>query len=173
MVPLLKSLISAACAALLIVTLPVAVPAEAPLTELLLESTQPSYNIPIPISAQDIIRHLGDEAHLSTEFIMAIFFHEGMSDFGLANLESEVNSLAVLRDYWVSQGYSHEAVFVLILLSRDRGIDGCLLFMAHNENADDDAYVQSVVRIKYELEQSIYSFDELYTLDQQISPRVY
>lgn len=169
----LRSIASAACAALLIVALPVAVPAEAPIAAKVVEVTQGSYNIPIPVSAQEIIGRLGDEAQLSTELILAIFFAEGMSDFGLTHLENEINSLVVLRDYWSSQGYSHETVFVLMLLSRDRGIEGCLIFMADNDSADDDPYVQGVIKIKYELEQAIYSFDELDELDEQISPRVY
>ena len=173
MVSVLRSIVSAACAALLIVSLPVPVPAEAPIAEMVSESAQASYNIPIPVSAQNIITELADEAELSIELILAIFFTEGMSDFSLTNIEREVNSLVVLRDYWSSQSYSHETVFVLMLLSRDRGIDGCLVFMANNDNADEDAYVQSVIRIKYELEQSAHTLDTLETLDKQISPRVY
>jgi hypothetical protein len=46
------------------------------------------------------------------------------------------------------QGYSDENVFNLTLLSRQRGIEGCKIYIKDNDNYEKDIYVQKVTEYK-------------------------
>lgn len=112
-----------------------------------------TYAISIPEGTQLTMWSLCEDSQLSYELVLAIFVVEGISDYSTANIKAEIASLAAVRDYWVDQGYSNEGVFVLMLLSRQRGVAGCKLFMDNNDSADSDPYVQAVTEYKYFLEQ--------------------
>jgi hypothetical protein len=44
-------------------------------------------------------------------------------------------------------------VFQLILISRQRGLEGCIIFLNDNDSSDYDKYIQKVIEYKYYLEQ--------------------
>lgn len=122
----------------------------------------PTYISPIPQSAQDNIQTLCVENELSYELVLAIFQVDGISDFRIANIKAEIASLVLIRNYWIDQDFSNEGVFVLMLLSRQRGIEGCILFMNNNDSADHDSYVQEVAQYKYALEQGLGPLSGIY-----------
>ena len=157
-------------APLLILTLSFGLSAEAPIKASLQRPENPTYNVPIPGSAQAVIQTLAEENSFSYELILAIFSIDALADFTTPRIREEIESLLFIRNYWEEEGYSSETVYFLILLSRQRGIEGCLLFMATNDSADNDQYVQDVTQLKYLLEQGL---DPLDTLDLEINPGVY
>ena len=115
----------------------------------------PIYNIPISENTQHDIWKLCEENHLSYELLLAINHVEGINNTANNNIKAEVEQLIYIRDYWAKQGYPDETVFDLLLLSRQRGIDGCISFMKDNKSYDLDNYVQKVTEYKYYLEQSL------------------
>lgn len=157
-------------APLVILTLSFGLSAEAPIGESSPLPDNPTYNVPIPGSAQAVIRALAEENNFSYELVLAIFTIDALEDFTTARIIEEIESLLLIRNYWEEEGYSNETVYFLILLSRQRGIQGCRLFMATNESPDEDQYVQNVTQLKYLLEQGL---DPLDTLDLEIDLGVY
>jgi|GEM_PF-1349076 len=115
----------------------------------------PIYNLPISENTQRDIWKLCEANHLSYELLLAINHVEGINNTDINNIKAEVEQLVYIRDYWAKQGYSDETVFDLLLLSRQRGIDGCITFMQDNNSYDLDNYVQKVTQYKYYLEQNL------------------
>jgi hypothetical protein len=69
------------------------------------------------------------------------------------NIDFAVFYLTYLRDYWRSQGASGEEEFELTTISFNRGIEGCKSYLKHHD-FDDNAYLRSVKKNKYEIEQN-------------------
>lgn len=114
----------------------------------------PIYQIPVIENTQRDIWKLCEENRLSYELILAIFYTEGIHTVQMDVIKTEVEKLVYLRDYWATQGIPDEIVFDLMLLSRQRGIEGCLSYMKENDSYDLDDYVQKVTNYKYYLEQT-------------------
>jgi hypothetical protein len=70
------------------------------------------------------------------------------------NIDFAVFYLTYLRDYWRSQGASGEEEFELTTISFNRGIEGCKSYLKHHD-FDDNAYLRSVKKNKYEIEKSV------------------
>jgi hypothetical protein len=87
--------------------------------------------------------------------VLAVLQTEGNNNISIFNIKAEIEILAYYRDYWVYQGFPDEKVFDLLLLSKQRGIEGCLTLMKNNYPYDLDNYVQKVTRYKSDLEQSV------------------
>jgi hypothetical protein len=104
-------------------------------------------------NAQRDIWKLCRENDLSYELVLAIYQIEGNNDTQIDSLKVEIENLLYLRNYWAGQGFSDEIVFDLMLLSRQRGIEGCKKYMEDNESSELDEYVQKVTKYKYYLEQ--------------------
>lgn len=115
----------------------------------------PIYQIPISKDTQYDIWKLCEKNSLSYELVLAIFHVEEIKTNKIDNLKAEIKKVAYIRDYWANQGYSDENVFNLMLLSRQRGIEGCITFIKDNDNYEKDKYVQKVTEYKYFLEQSL------------------
>jgi hypothetical protein len=144
--------------------------AEAPTADALHGEQTPTYDIRIPRSAQEAIWSYSVERGVSYELVLSVFLVDGRSDFSIESMYQEIDTLIFIRDYWVAEGHSNEAIYFLILLSHNRGIDGCYLFMDANESAEEDPYVQQVTQMKYLLEQGLNPLD---ALDLKIKPGVY
>ncbi|MHB1650847.1 MAG: hypothetical protein ACYCVD_00025 [Desulfitobacteriaceae bacterium] len=114
----------------------------------------PIYKIPISENTQRDIWKLCEENHLSYELVLAIYQIDGINNTQIDNIKAEIGKLAYIRDYWTEQGYPDEIVFDLLLLSHQRGIEGCINFMKDSDAYDLDHYVQKVTEYKYSLEQS-------------------
>lgn len=114
----------------------------------------PIHQIPVSESAQRDIWNLCEENSLSYELVLAIFHTEGINYEQLDVIKTEVNKIVNLRDYWAKQGFPDERVFELMLLSRQRGIEGCLSYLKDNESYSLDNYVQKVTDYKYYLEKT-------------------
>jgi hypothetical protein len=115
----------------------------------------PIYKISISENAQRNIWKLCEENHLSYELVLAIYQVEGINNTQIDNIKADIEGLAYIRDYWTEQGFPDETVFYLLLLSRQRGIEGCKIFMKDNNSYDLDDFVQKVTEYKYYLEQSL------------------
>jgi len=120
-----------------------------------MDSEIPIYQIPISERTQQDIGKLCEEKELSYEFVLAIFHVEGIQDVTIDTAKIEIEKIVDLRDYWKSQGYPDEIIFDLLLLSRERGIQGCLSYLEASDANNMDAYVQKVTEYKYKLEQSL------------------
>jgi len=115
----------------------------------------PIYQIPISERAQREIWKICDENHLSYELVLAVLHTEGINNISIVSIKAEIEILVYYRDYWVSQGFPDDKVFDLLLLSKERGIEGCLTLMKDDYAYELDNYVQKVTEYKYYLEQSI------------------
>jgi len=114
----------------------------------------PIYLIPISEETQSDIWKQCEKNNLSYELVLAIYQIEGDSVFQTTNIKTEIESLVYFRDYWSKLGFPDEVVYNLMLLSRSRGIEGCVIFMKDNESYNLDNYVQEVTEYKYYLEQA-------------------
>lgn len=157
-------------APLVILSLSFGLTAEAPIIASSQFLDKPMDNISIPGSAQAVIQGLCEENGLSYELVLAIFSIDTLTDFSTVRIREEMESLLFIRNYWEEEGYADETVYFLILLSRQRGIEGCHHFMETNESPGEDQYVQDVTQLKYRLEQGL---DPLDALDSEIDPGVY
>ena len=113
----------------------------------------PIYEISIPESTQRDIWKLCEENHFSYELALAVFQVEGTINTEISSITAEIEKLVYFRNYWTEQGYPDEVVFDLVLLSRQRGLEGCAIFMKDNDSYHLDSYVQQVTEYKYYLEQ--------------------
>lgn len=114
----------------------------------------PLYKIHISENTQRDIWELYENNHLSYELVLAIFLTEGKNDIQIDSIKAEIEELAYFRDYWTEQGYPDEYVFDLLLLSRQRGIEGCIMFMKNTDPDERDEYVEKVTECKYFLEKN-------------------
>lgn len=69
------------------------------------------------------------------------------------NVQAGIHHLSNMRTYWQKEGYDDKEVFVLMLLSYNRGIGGCQKYVVKHGITDDD-YVRKVWGYKSALEQS-------------------
>ena len=113
----------------------------------------PIYMIPISENIQLDVWKLCEKHHLSYELVLAVIHIEGVNSIKIDSIQVEIEKLAYFRDYWTGQGYADEIVFDLMLLSRERGIEGCKIIMKDNNSNYNDDYVQKVTKYKYYLEQ--------------------
>ena len=114
----------------------------------------PIYKVSISENTQRDIWRLCEKYALSYELVLAIYQIEGDNNTRIDNIEAKIGKLAYYRNYWDEQGYSDEIVFDLMLLSEQRGIEGCKIFMKDSDYYDLDNFVQSVTEYKYYLEQN-------------------
>lgn len=114
----------------------------------------PIYKVNVSENTQLDIWELCAKKELSYELVLAVFQIEGIDNTQIDSIRAEVEKLAYLRDFWREQGFPDESVFDLMLISRERGIEGCKIFMRDNDSAYQNAYVQKVTEYKYFLEQS-------------------
>ncbi|HVJ48444.1 hypothetical protein [Desulfitobacterium sp.] len=112
----------------------------------------PIYKIPISENTQRDIWELSEKEHLSYELVLAIYQVEGIESTQIDDIEADIGKLVYLRDYWTEQGFPDEVVFDLMLLSKQRGIEGCITFMEDNDSYELDNYVREVTEYKYYLE---------------------
>ncbi|MCM1567694.1 hypothetical protein [Dehalobacter sp. 4CP] len=112
----------------------------------------PVYNIPIPENTQRDIWKLCEKNKLSYELVLAVFQIEGDNNMQIDSIKAVIEKLAYYRDYWTEQGFPDEIVFNLMLLSKQRGIEGCKVFMENSDTYESDNYVQKVTEYKYYLE---------------------
>lgn len=117
----------------------------------------PIYKMSFSENIQRDIWELCEKNHLSYELVLAIFHIEGDNNTQIEHIKVEIEKLVYLRDHWAKQGYSDEFVFDLMLLSRQRGIEGCIKFIKDNGANYSDNYVQRVTEYKYYLEQREYN----------------
>lgn len=111
------------------------------------------YKISIPENTQREIWKLSQENGLAYELVLAIYKVDSDKNVQMGSVEAEIEELVYLRDYWDKQNYSDEIVFDLMLISRQRGIEGSIVFMKDNEYYELDDYVQKVAEYKYYLNQ--------------------
>ena len=114
----------------------------------------PIYKISISENTQRHIWELCEKNQLSYELVLAIYQIEGNNNTQIDSIIAKVGKLAYYRDYWAEQGYRDEMVFDLMLLSEQRGIEGCRIFMKDSDSYELDNYVQRVTEYKYYLEQN-------------------
>jgi hypothetical protein len=111
----------------------------------------------IKISVQDHLhdnlRELSEKNKLAYTLVLAVYQIDTEHKVPVGDIEKMIKELADYRDYWSAQGYSDEMVFDLILLSRQRGIDGCNRLIESRDSLENDRYVQEVTMLKYELDQ--------------------
>lgn len=111
------------------------------------------YNITVSKNTQHNIWEICQSNNLSYELVLAIYQIEDNKNTHFDRINADVEKLVHLRDYWSEQGFPDEIVFNLLLLSRQRGIEGCIAFMKDNDAIELDGYVQKVTEYKYFLEQ--------------------
>jgi len=114
----------------------------------------PVYKIPVSENIQRDIWELCEKNNLSYELVLAVFQVESENNTQIDNNKAEIEKLVYYRDYWAEQGYPDEIVFDLMLLSKQRGIEGCITFMKDTDSYELDNYVQKVSEYKYYLEQN-------------------
>lgn len=112
----------------------------------------PVYNIPISENTQHDIWTLCEKNNLSYELVLAVSHIEGDNNMQIDSIKADIEKLAYYRDYWTEQGFPDEIVFDLMLLSKQRGIEGCKIFMKNSNSYESDNYVQKVTEYKYYLE---------------------
>lgn len=83
---------------------------------------------------------------------MAIYQIEGKNISKSNYIKEDIEKFAYYRDYWTEQGFPDEIVFNLMLLSREKGIEGCKIFIEDNGYHYFDDYVQKVTEYKCYLE---------------------
>jgi hypothetical protein len=113
----------------------------------------PIYEVPFSENIQHEIGNLCENNRLSYELVLAVYQVEGDNSTQTEDIKAKIEKLASYRDYWAAQGYCDEIVFDLMLLSEQRGIEGCAAFMENNNSYKQDDYVQKVTEYKYYLEQ--------------------
>lgn len=111
------------------------------------------YHINISKDTQHVIWEICQSNLFSYELVLAIYQIEGNKNTQFTSIKSDIEKLVYYRDYWTEQGFPDEIVFSLLLLSRQRGIEGCIVFMKANDAIELDDYVQKVTKYKYYLEQ--------------------
>lgn len=121
----------------------------------IIDNDIPIYNISIPENTQRDIWQLCEERNLSFELALSVLHIDRVSDYQVGHLKTVIEDLVDHRDYWAKQGFSDETVYDLMLISRQRGIAGCINFMQKNDSYDQDKYLQRVTAYKYALEQGI------------------
>lgn len=119
------------------------------------------YNINISEDNQRNIWKHSEKNKLSYELVLAIYQTESENDSFFNNINKEIEELAYFRDYWTELGYPDEIVYSLILISKERGINGCLDFMKNNDSYELNNYVQKVTEYKFFLEQISYADNSL------------
>jgi len=117
------------------------------------EYKMPVYKISISEDTQCDIWKQCEKNKLSYELVLAIYQTEGKNTSKFNNIKEEIENLAYFRDYWTELGFPDEIVFNLMLLSKERGIEGCKTFMKESDSYNLDNYVQKVTEYKYYLEQ--------------------
>ena len=115
----------------------------------------PIYKINMSEDTQRNIWKMCEESHLSYELVLAIHQIEDSNATQIDNVKAEIKNLAYLRNYWTEQGFPDEIVFDLMLLSRQKEIEGCRIYMKNNDSYYLDDYVQKVTEYKYYIEQSL------------------
>ncbi len=110
----------------------------------------PMYKMYIPENMQLIIWEICETNQLSYELVLAVCQIENTE---ISNIEVEIEKLAYYRNYWRLQGFPDEVVFDLMLISNQRGIEGCEVLMKDSDAFESDKYVQEVTEYKYYLEQ--------------------
>lgn len=115
----------------------------------------PIYKISISETTQREIEKLCEKEHLSYELVLAIYQVEGIDSARVDDIKADIGKLVYFRDYWTEKGFPDESVFNLMLLSNQRGIEGCITFMEDNHSYELDSYVQKVTEYKYYLEESL------------------
>ena len=113
----------------------------------------PIYKISISESTQRDIWKLCEENRLSYELVLAIYQIEGNNNIQIDSIKAEIEKLVYIRDYWTEQGFPDEIVFDRLLLSNQRGIEGCKIYIRNNDSYYLDDYVKKVTDYKYYLEQ--------------------
>lgn len=111
------------------------------------------YNISIIESNQRYIWKQSEKNKLSYELVLAIYQTESENTSLFNNINEDIEKLAYFRDYWTELGYSDEVVYNLMLISKERGINGCLNFMKNSDSYDLNNYVQKVTEYKLRLDQ--------------------
>lgn len=112
----------------------------------------PIYNLSIPENTQRDIWTLCEKNDLSYELVLAIFHID--DDYAqIDDVSVAIKELDYHRDYWTEQGYPDEMVFNLMLLSKQKGVEGSKIFLSNGGASDNDDYVQKVTAYKYYLEQ--------------------
>ncbi|NBJ14491.1 MAG: hypothetical protein FNP40_02740 [Dehalobacter sp. 4CP] len=106
----------------------------------------------MPENTQRDIWKLCEKNKLSYELVLAVFQIEGDNNMQIDSIKAVIEKLAYYRDYWTEQGFPDEIVFNLMLLSKQRGIEGCKVFMENSDTYESDNYVQKVTEYKYYLE---------------------
>lgn len=114
----------------------------------------PVSNMPLTQKTEDDIWKLCERNNLSYALVLAVFQAGGGNHAQINDINTLIDELASYRDYWTEQGYSDEMVFDLIIISQQRGIDGCKIFLKNNSTFDNDKYVQKVTTYKYFLDQN-------------------
>lgn len=112
----------------------------------------PIYKIPVSENTQRIIWEHCQNNNLSYELVLAIYQTEGKNIFESNSIKEDIEKFAYYRDYWNEQGFPDEIVFNLMLLSREKGIEGCEIFIKDNNDNYFDDYVQKVTEYKFYLE---------------------
>lgn len=120
-----------------------------------IEDDVPIYKISILENTQRVIWELCNNKQLSYELVLAIYQIEGNNNIQIDTIKTDIEKLAYYRDYWADQGYPDEMVYELMLLTREKGIEGCITYMKDNNAINPDDYVQKVTEYKYYLEQSL------------------
>lgn len=100
------------------------------------------------LPTQNDLGRLCEENGLSYELVLAIFYTEGIQDISHDVAKTEIEKLVYLRDYWADQGFSDEIVFELMLLSREKGFEECLIYLNNDDSYAPDDYVQKVTEYK-------------------------
>lgn len=119
------------------------------------DSEVPIYEIAMSEDTQRDIWILCEANNVSYELVLTIYQIEDINNYQMDNMRAQIEKLVYYRDYWTELGYPDEIVFDLVLLSHQRGIEGCIIYMKDNDTYDTDSYVQSVTEYKYNLEHSL------------------
>jgi len=109
--------------------------------------------ITIPENIRHELRRLCEENRLAYGLVVAIIETDAKFSNRMDEIEAVVEELAHYRDYWTTEGYPDEIVFDLLILSAQRGIEGCKSFITDNRAYGQDDYVQKVTAYKYYLDQ--------------------
>ena len=115
----------------------------------------PIYSINLTESTQHDICEMCEKNKLSYELILSICQIEGINNTQKQDIEVLVEDLVYYRDYWTDLGYPDEIVFDLMLLSRQRGIEGCAAYIQDNGFYEINTYVKSITEYKFYLEQNL------------------
>jgi hypothetical protein len=111
--------------------------------------------IPIPESTLREIWRLCEEKRLAYELVLAILQTDAHYSARMDELGVVIEELAYYRDYWTAEDYPDESVFDLLILSAQRGIEGCKSFITENNAYGQDDYLQKVTAYKYYLDQNL------------------